>query len=59
MMQHDTNRPEDLDTDAEDHAVDDVRYACLSRPYRASVFTREDKNPYLVANAFKLNELRG
>jgi hypothetical protein len=58
MMQHDENRPEDLDTDGEDHAVDEVRYACLSRPYRASIHTRQDRNPYLIANAFKLNELR-
>ena len=33
MMQHDANRPEDMDTDGEDHAVDDLRYACLSRPF--------------------------
>jgi hypothetical protein len=56
-MQHDEHRPEDLDTDAEDHAVDDARYACLSRPYRATTATREERNPYLIANAFKLNEL--
>lgn len=58
MMQHDTNRPEDLDTDGEDHAVDDVRYACLSRPFLARTVSREDRNPYLVANAFKLHNLR-
>ena len=33
MMQHDDKNPEDLDTKAEDHAVDDWRYACMSRPY--------------------------
>lgn len=58
MMQHDENRPEDLDTDGEDHAVDEVRYACLSRPFVASMTRAIDRNPYLVANAFKLNELR-
>ena len=58
MMQHDANRPEDLDTDGEDHAVDEVRYACLSRPYLASAVKVIDRNPYLVANAFKLHELR-
>ena len=31
-LQHDTNRPEDLDTESEDHAADEVRYACMSRP---------------------------
>lgn len=58
LMQHDDHRPEDLDTDGEDHAVDETRYACLSRPYFASQHRREDRNPYLVANAFKLHELR-
>jgi hypothetical protein len=32
-LQHDTARPEDVDTDMEDHAGDDVRYACMSRPW--------------------------
>lgn len=36
MMQHDPDRPEDLQTDSEDHAIDDVRYACMSRPYIAA-----------------------
>lgn len=33
LLQHDPDRPEDLDTDAEDHVADEVRYACMSRPY--------------------------
>ena len=33
VLQHDPDRPEDLDTEAEDHAADDWRYACMSRPY--------------------------
>lgn len=32
-LQHDEARPEDVDTDAEDHAPDEVRYACMSRPW--------------------------
>jgi hypothetical protein len=32
-LQHDDARPEDVDTDMEDHAPDALRYACLSRPY--------------------------
>jgi hypothetical protein len=32
-LQHDDARPEDVDTDMEDHAADSVRYACLSRPF--------------------------
>lgn len=31
-LQHDEKNPEDLDTDAEDHAVDETRYAVMSRP---------------------------
>lgn len=58
MMQHDLHRPEDLDTDGEDHAVDDARYACLSRPFLARHERREDRNPFLIANAFKHHDLR-
>jgi hypothetical protein len=32
-LQHDPARLEDIDTDAEDHAADEARYACMSRPY--------------------------
>ena len=31
-LQHDEKNPEDLDTDAEDHAADETRYAIMSRP---------------------------
>jgi hypothetical protein len=34
-LQHDPDRPEDLDTGGEDHAADECRYACMSRPYVA------------------------
>ena len=33
VLQHDQDRPEDLDTDMEDHAADDWRYECMSRPW--------------------------
>ncbi|ADJ21982.1 protein of unknown function DUF264 [Hyphomicrobium denitrificans ATCC 51888] len=32
-LQHDQTRPEDIDTDGEDHAGDEGRYACMSRPW--------------------------
>ena len=32
-LQHDEKKPEDLDTDGEDHAADEWRYACMSRPW--------------------------
>jgi hypothetical protein len=35
VLQHDPARPEDVDTNAEDHAADEARYACMSRPYPA------------------------
>jgi hypothetical protein len=57
MMQHDDNRPEDLDTEGEDHAVDEIRYACMSRPFGNRVEEEEDRNPLLVKNAFKLDAL--
>lgn len=31
---HDEAKPEDLNSDMEDHAADEVRYACMSRPYQ-------------------------
>lgn len=34
LLQHDENNLEDLDSDMEDHAADDWRYACMSRPYQ-------------------------
>lgn len=33
VLQHDENRVEDVMTDSEDHAGDEVRYACNSRPW--------------------------
>lgn len=33
LLQHDKLRIEDIDTDMEDHAADEWRYACMSRPY--------------------------
>ena len=32
-LQHDETKPEDVDTDSEDHAYDETRYACMSRPW--------------------------
>jgi hypothetical protein len=33
VLRHDPDRPEDLDTTMEDHAADEWRYACMSRPW--------------------------
>jgi hypothetical protein len=32
-LQHDPLKPEDVDSDMEDHAPDEARYACMSRPW--------------------------
>lgn len=32
-LQHDEHRLEDIDTDMEDHAADQLRYGCMSRPW--------------------------
>jgi hypothetical protein len=32
-LQHDETDPEDLDTEAEDHAADEIRYGVMSRPW--------------------------
>lgn len=37
VLQHDRDRAEDLDTESEDHAADDARYACSSRPWRRHI----------------------
>lgn len=33
LMQHDADNIEDVDTGLEDHAPDEIRYACMSRPW--------------------------
>ena len=54
-MQHDGTRPEDIDTDGEDHAADSVRYACNSRPWARTV-KAPPKPARLIQNA-TLNDL--
>ena len=57
-LQHDDKNPEDLDSDAEDHAADETRYAIMSRP-----MTRDEtkaRGPLDLSNARPLptiNEL--
>lgn len=48
-LQHDADKPEDLDTDGEDHAADEWRYACMSRPWVPNNKPREVSQPVLVA----------
>jgi len=32
LLQYDPLKPEDLDTEGEDHVADEVRYFCMARP---------------------------
>lgn len=34
VLQHDEKNPEDVDTEGEDHAYDDIRYGVMSRPWQ-------------------------
>lgn len=54
-LQHDPDRPEDVDTAGEDHAPDEIRYACMSRPYVKQVTNPADAR-YPVQRTF--NEIR-
>lgn len=48
MLQHDENRIEDLNSDSEDHAADDWRYGCMSRPYLPQKIAK--KEPVFLNN---------
>ena len=48
-LQHDRDKPEDLDTDGEDHAADEWRYACMSRPWVPNNKQRTVSQPLLMA----------
>jgi len=56
-LQHDEGRLEDVDTDGEDHAPDETRYACMSRPYLRKA-PRPDLEPDEALQAFQKEQLR-
>ena len=48
LLPVDKNNPEDVDTDAEDHAYDALRYGCMSRPMNPNSgigFLQKEKEP--------------
>ena len=47
-LQHDQDRPEDVDTTAEDHAPDEARYGCMSRPYVTETVTPKSKVDFYI-----------
>jgi hypothetical protein len=44
-LRHDSARTEDVDTHRRDHAADDARYACMSRPWVPPVKTAAPVKP--------------
>lgn len=48
-------KPEDLDTDGEDHIADETRYFCMSRPIKPMV----DTEPDVVFTSDPLNQMDG
>jgi len=52
-LQHDADRPEDVDTESEDHGPDAARYACMARPYVRLV--EKPKTPVFPAEAGRVN----
>lgn len=48
LLLYDEHKPEDLDTDGEDHVADEARYFCMSRPIKPRLAVKPDefhKNP--------------
>lgn len=43
LLQYDEHKPEDLDTDGEDHVADEVRYFCMSRPIKPRIAAQPDE----------------
>jgi hypothetical protein len=53
-LQHDANRPEDVDSDGEDHAPDALRYGCMSRPFLRAVSAKPSP---VFSNVVTMDEL--
>ncbi len=52
VLQHDPDKAEDLDTEAEDHAADEWRYACMSRPWVREAPAAA--KPWIVQNGVRI-----
>lgn len=42
QLMYDEHKPEDIDTDGEDHIADAIRYLCMSRPIKPRIKADED-----------------
>jgi hypothetical protein len=49
LMQYDNSKPEDLNTEMEDHAVDTLRYLCMTKP----IVPAEIKKPMTIEESVK------
>lgn len=54
-LQHDASKAEDVDTESEDHAPDETRYACMSRPYTRSKHEVEPWKTIAVGSGNQVN----
>lgn len=52
LLQYDEHKPEDLDTDGEDHCADEVRYFCMSRPIKPRMAAQPDDYATNPLNVF-------
>lgn len=52
LLQYDEHKPEDLDTEGEDHCADEVRYLCMSRPIKPRMSQKDDEYASNPLNIF-------
>ena len=57
VLQHDEKQPEDVDTDGEDHAYDETRYACMSRPWQPRVAAAPTASFPKLPGQYTINDL--
>lgn len=57
VLQHDERNSEDLDTDGEDHAADETRYAVMSRPWQPRPIPVAGNGLPKLPGQFTFNEL--
>jgi hypothetical protein len=57
VLQHDDTKVEDVDTDSEDHAADETRYAVMSRPWTISETKPQDFSLPNEPQRFTISEL--
>lgn len=56
LMMYDLHKPEDLDTDLEDHCLDDCRYFCMMRPIAPRIIQDKPKIMYDPLDQFTPKE---